>query len=168
MLYLIQGIMKFSEIFDVAIEGFKTMIFPLLIVISSYILIDVNDALGLTDYVISSVKPILSSSLLPVVVFVVLALVAFASGSFWGVYAVSLPIVLPLAIELGVHLPLAIGAVISAGGFGSHACFYADATVLSAKGSGCKSMDHALTQLPYVLISAGIASIMFILAGFII
>jgi Na+/H+ antiporter NhaC len=131
-------------------------------------LIDVNDALGLTNYVINSVKPILSPSLLPVVVFISLSSIAFAAGSFWGLYAVSLPIVLPLAVEMDVYLPLAIGAVISAGAFGSHACFYADATVLSAKGSGCTSMDHALTQLPYALISAGIASIMFLLAGFII
>ncbi len=166
VLYPLQRIITLAEIFDVAIEGFKSMIFPLAIVVSSFILKEVNDALRLTEYIIEIVTPILSPNLLPLVVFIVLASIAFATGSFWGLFAISLPIVIPLAIEMNVNLPLAIGAVISSGAFGSHACFYADATVLSAKGSGCKSIDHAITQLPYVLISAGIASVLFIIAGF--
>jgi Na+/H+ antiporter NhaC len=160
--------MRFAEIFDVAIDGFKSMIYPLAIVVSSFILKEINDELHLTEFVISSVKPILSPEWMPVTVFIVLAGIAFSTGSFWGLYAVALPIVLPLAVEMNVSLPLAIGAVISAGAFGSHACFYADATVLSAKGSGCKSSDHAITQLPYVLISAAVASVLFVITGYMI
>ena len=166
ILYGVQRMMRITEIFDVAIDGFKSMIYPLAIVVSSFILKEINDVLRLTEFVISSVKPILSPELMPVIVFIVLAGIAFSTGSFWGLYAVALPIVLPLAAEMNVNLPLAIGAVISAGAFGSHACFYADATVLSAKGSGCKSSDHAITQLPYVLISAAIASVLFIITGY--
>ena len=41
---------------------------------------------------------------------------------------------------MGVDPNLAIGAVISAGAFDSHACFYGDATVLSASTTGCNNM----------------------------
>ena len=54
-------------------------------------------------------------------------------------------------------LALAIGALISASAFGSHACFYSDATVLASLGSGCGVMEHALTQIPYAIIAALIA-----------
>ena len=97
--------------------------------------------------------------LLPAVVFLTMALISFATGSSWGIFAIAIPIVLPLADSLGVSSSLAIGALISASAFGSHACFYSDATVLAAQGSGCGVMEHALTQIPYALIAAILATI---------
>ena len=148
------SVMTFAQAIDGAFAGFKTMLYPLAIIVMSFVLKAVNEQLGLTEFVIQSVTPWLSRELLPAVVFVTLSLVTFSTGSFWGVYAVSLPIVIPLAESLGVHPWLAVGAVISAGAFGSHACFYGDASVLSASASGCNNMAHVLTQLPYALIAA--------------
>jgi Na+/H+ antiporter NhaC len=48
------------------------------------------------------------------------------------------------------------GATLSASTSGSHACYYSDATVLTAQATGCTPMQHALTQIPYALIAAGI------------
>ena len=94
-----------------------------------------------------------------------LSLITFTSASFWGVYAISLPIVIPLAQAMGAPLDVMIGAVVSAGAFGSHACFYGDTTILSAKASGCDPMQHAFTQFPYALIAAGIAVVGYVLVG---
>ncbi|MBR2615942.1 MAG: hypothetical protein IKC69_04625, partial [Clostridia bacterium] len=41
---------------------------------------------------------------------------------------IALPIIIPLAMNIGVSMPLVVGACISAGVFGSHICFYSDAT----------------------------------------
>ena len=79
--------------------------------------------------------------------------------------AVATPIILPLAINMDAHIPLVVGAMISASAFGSHACFYGDSTVLSAHGSGCSAMEHALTQLPYALLCAAIASVGYFLVA---
>lgn len=133
--------MSLNDEFDTIFEGFKTMVFPLGIVVVSFVLKEVNDGLGLTSYVIETVKPPMSTSMLPVVTFLSLSVITFATGSFWGVYAVSFPIVIPLALALDANLALAIGAVISSKAFGSHSCFYGDSTVLSAAGSGCKPFD---------------------------
>ena len=46
-------------------------------------------------------------------------------------------------------MTLVIGATLSASTFGSHACFYSDATVLTAQATGYTPMQHALTQIPY-------------------
>lgn len=167
VLFGAQKLMSYHELFDTVIDGFKTMIAPLAIVVASFMLKEVNDGLGLTNYIIETVKPLMGPALLPAVAFVSLSLITFATGSFWGVYAVALPIVVPLAQTIGVPMPLALGAVISAGAFGSHACFYGDATVLSATGCGCSPMDHALTQLPYALLSAALTTVFFVIAGLI-
>lgn len=160
-----QGLLGLADIFNTIIDGFKSMLFPLGTVFAGFTFKDVNDQLGLTTYVIDTVGPLMTPLLLPAVTFVTMAAVAFATGSFWGVFAIAMPIIMPLAIATGVDLPLTIGAVISASVFGSHACFFGDSTVLSAHGSGCGVMDHALTQLPYVLLAAAVACIAFVLVA---
>ena len=150
---------------DGAFLGMEKMVYPLGIVLVSFVLRDVNAALGLTEFVIGSVQPIASAWMLPALVFVTLSGVAFATGSFWGAYTVSMPVVVGLAAELGAPLPLTLGALVSAGAFGSHACFYGDATVLAARSAGCSIVEHVRTQLPYALIGAAAALAGFVLLG---
>ena len=124
--------------------------------------IEANDRLGLTPYVIDAVSPIMTAQLLPVVVFITVSLLSFTTGSNWGVIAITMPIAFPLAQTFEVSIPLVMGALFSASGFGSHACFYSDSTVLSAQGAGCRTHEHATTQLPYALLGAAVAAILFV------
>jgi len=163
--FLFDKVLTFTQAMDSIFDGFKTMIYALAIIIMSFVLKDVNDQLGLTQYIIEMVSPWMSRALLPAIAFVALAGITFATGSFWGVYAISLPIIIPLAQELDVNIWLAIGAVISAGAFGSHACFYGDATVLSASATGCNNMAHVMTQLPYALLAGVISVIVYLVLG---
>lgn len=143
---------------DTAMAGVLTMIVPLATVFGGFLLKEVNDGLGLTVYLIQTVEPLMTPGLLPAVTFLTMSLVAFATASFWGIFAVAVPIVLPLANAVGAEMPLVIGALISASAFGSHACFYGDSTVLASRGAGCGVVEHALTQLPYALAAAGLAT----------
>jgi tetracycline resistance efflux pump len=162
----LQRLVSVKELSETLFDGFQTMVYPLAIVVMSFVLRNVNDDLGLTQYVIEVVRPVMSGALLPVVAFLSLSLVTFATGSFWGVYAVSFPIIIPLAQSMDVNMSLTLGAVVSAGAFGSHACFYGDATVLSASSSECNIVAHAVTQLPYALVAAGISAGLYLLLGY--
>lgn len=164
--YVAKKIISFETAMENVFGGIKTMIYPLAIIIFSFVLKDVNEQMGLAEYIVESVSPWMTKEILPVIAFVSLALVTFATGSFWGVYAISFPIIVPLAQSFGVDISLAMGAVISAGAFGSHACFYGDATVLSSSASGCNNMAHVLTQLPYTLIAGFISIIIFLILGY--
>ena len=159
LLYGLQRLMAWGELFEAVLEGIKFMVPALTIVVVAFMFKEVNDQLGLPIYVIESVTPYLTATLLPLVVFFTMAIISFATGSSWGIFAIAIPIVMPLAESMGVPAPLAIGALLSASAFGSHACFYSDATVLAAQGSGCGVMEHALTQIPYALLAAGLAAI---------
>lgn len=165
VLYGLQGTLKVGQMFDFAMEGLKGMVPAIAIIVASFMLKEVNDILGLTDFVIETVSPYLTAILLPPVAFLALSLIAFATGSFWGMYAIALPIILPLGMALGIDVPILVGVVVSAGAFGSHACFYGDSTVLSASSSDVATMDHALTQLPYVLIAAGVSALAYLALG---
>jgi len=156
-------LLDMEDAFNTVIDGFKTMIEPLAVLVAAFTLKDVNDALGLAEWVVQTIQPWLTPELLPVAIFLTMGLVSFATGSNWGVFVIILPIVTALGQNLGADMTLVIGATLSASTFGSHACFYSDATVLTAQATGTTSMQHALTQIPYALIAAAIAA-----AGYIV
>ena len=76
------------------------------------------------------------------------------------------PIVFPLGAAIGANPLLIMAAVISGGAFGSHACFYTDATLLSSQSAGIDNMEHAVSQLPYVAIASVLSVIGFVVCGF--
>ena len=166
VLYFWQSLLNFGQLVDSMLDGFKVMLHPIAVVCAGFMLKDVNDQLGMTPYIIDSLTPYLSKELLPALVFAAMAAVVFATGSSWGVFVVSLPIVIPMALALDMSMPLTVGALLSASAFGSHACFFSDSTVLSAQGSGCTPMQHALTQIPYALIGAAFTFVTLIFMGF--
>ncbi|MEH6589842.1 MAG: Na+/H+ antiporter NhaC family protein [Halioglobus sp.] len=161
--YFAKGVLKPTEMFDTLLDGLKVMVPVLTILVSVFIFIEANNAIGLTEYVIRTVAPYMSAQTLPVLVFVSMAFISFTTGSNWGVFAIAIPVVFPLAQEVGVSIPLMAGALFSASGFGSQACFYSDSTVLTAQGAGCSPYEHAVTQLPYALMAAGISAVGFVL-----
>lgn len=161
-----QKLIRLDDMMKQMFDGFQTMLPAIGIVIAAFMFKAMSDMLGMPQYVIQSLMPFMSPALLPAIIFVAMAILAFATGSSWGVFAVTIPIVMPLAHSIDANIPLVIGALLSASSFGSQACFYSDSTVLAAQGSGCDLMGHALTQLPYALIAAFMALISFLVLGF--
>jgi len=160
--YAVVRVMPLGELFDTCIDGVRSMVPVLAMLLTLFVFVEANDRLGLTPYVIEAVSPFMTPQLLPVVVFITVSLLSFTTGSNWGVIAITMPIAFPLAQTFEVSIPLVMGALFSASGFGSHACFYSDSTVLSAQGAGCRTHEHAITQLPYALLGATVAAILFI------
>ena len=163
--YSVLRVMPMTTLLDTCVDGVKSMLPVLAMLLALFVFVEANQAIGLTDYVIARIEPYLSAALLPVLMFIVILLVACTTGSNWGVIAIAMPVAFPLAEAFDVPMPLMIGALLSASCLGSHACFYSDSTILSAQGAGCKTHDHAITQLPYALIGAAGAATLFIVAG---
>ncbi|MFG6178007.1 Na+/H+ antiporter NhaC family protein [Halomonas sp. THAF12] len=166
VLYLVQRLATFASLMDGIMDGFRTMMLPLAIVAVGFVLREVNDQLGMTQFMIDALAPYLTPALLPALVFVSMAVVVFATGSSWGVFVISIPIVVPMAQHMDAPMPLVVGALLSASSFGSHACFFSDSSVLSSQGSGCLPMQHGLTQFPYALLGALVTAAGFLALGY--
>lgn len=167
VLYLSQNIMSAMEFSDVALQGLKNMIFPLLLMVLAFLFAAVNDQIGFTYYVITSTTSIMTPVLMPLIIFAVLAFTEFITGTNWGMYVIALPIVIPIAMQLDANVSLVVAAVLSAGVFGSHICFYSDATVLTSAACGCDNFRHAITQAPFGILAAIISALLFLVAGLI-
>jgi Na+/H+ antiporter NhaC len=166
LFFIGQKLVTAGEFADLSIRGMKNMLFPLVLVVLAFVFAEANEQIGFTTYVIESVAPIMSPVLMAAVVFVVLGITEFITGTNWGMYVVALPIVIPLSQQVGADPILVVAAVLSAGIFGSHICFYSDATILTSAATGCDNFEHAITQLPYGLVSAALAAVAFLVAGF--
>lgn len=149
------------DAFDTIIDGFKIMVEALAIIFAAYMLKDVNGQLGLTNYILELTQPYMTAKTLPFIIFGVMGLVAFATGSSWGMFVIALPVIAELTRATGADMALVIGATLSASTFGSHACLYSDATVLTAQSCGTTSMQHAVTQLPFALLAAALSLVGF-------
>ncbi|HNP24103.1 MAG TPA: Na+/H+ antiporter NhaC family protein [Panacibacter sp.] len=164
--YLIIRLGTFQQLSETMFSGFNSMIYALAILVMSYVLKDVNDKMGLTQYVLNAVSPHVSKEMLPVAVFASLSLIAATTGSSWGLYAVAIPIVVPLAQHIGSNEMVNCGAVISSGVFGANACMYSDATVLTAQSTEGNNLDNSMAQLPYALIAFGLSCICYLIFGY--
>jgi Na+/H+ antiporter NhaC len=167
VMLIAQKKLKIGEFADSIVGGFKDMAYVTILVMFAWVLQAFNDLLGLTPWVIESVQPILSPALLPMIAFIVVGALAFATGSFWGVAAISFPIILPLAASMNVNLFLTIGVIAGATAFGSHACFYSDAVTVTAAATGIRNIDYAKTALPLICVGAVISIIIYGVIGFV-
>ncbi len=166
--YVVAGVLTYEQVFEALWEGARGMVFTLAVLVMSYVLKAVGDQMGLTQYLVDVMRAHASREALPALIFLALGLVSFATGSSWGVYAVAVPIVVALIGSLGIHPWLSMGAVVSAGTLGSHACFYSDASVLSATSAECNNVEHGLTQLPYAGVAFGVAAVGYLVAGYLL
>jgi len=167
LLFLPRRLMSFSRYGELFIQGFSDMLPVLAILLASFLVKTACGEMDLSGYVISLVQPLLNGAVLPAVIFLLLAALTFITSSFWGIEVIALPIVVPLAVALGGNMLLTLGAVVSGGVFGSHACFYSDATVLSSATCEIDNLDHALSQAPYAIIGAVVATACFLVCGFV-
>lgn len=167
VLYLVQKKMTFGELMTACYDGVVSMSFVIILTVLAFAVQSVNIDLGLADYVISVTEPIMKGAFLPAVVFLVCGVYAYATGCFWDLAAIILPIVIPLAQAMGVDPILASAAVFSGAAFGSNTCLYGDGVIMCAQGCEIKSMDLMFATLPYATISAVISVVLYLICGFV-
>ena len=140
--------------------------FVFLLTILAFTVSGMNLELQLAEFVISVTLPVMKGAFLPVVVFLVCAAYSYATGCFWDLAVIVVPIVIPLANAMGVDPILAAAAIFSGTAFGSNTCLYGDGVIICSQGAEIKPLHLMLATLPYALIAAGISCIGFLIAGF--
>lgn len=168
VMYIPQKLMKPMEFFQNVMAGLEEMFGMLVVIILSYTLIDVNEQLGLVDFVVGVALKAVNPGLLPATIFVVIGLLSFASGSFWGLAAIAFPIVGPLSAALGVSPLLCSGALISAVCFGGHICLYSDTVILTSASTQVTNAEYLRTSGPLVMVPFVLSAVGFVALGFLI
>jgi len=165
--YIFKGYMKHKAYFVGFYEGISEMIPIVLILLLAFFIGDVIKELGTAQYIATQVKAAsIPFYLLPLLVFLIAGLTAFSTGTSWGTFSIMMPIALGLAGTFELNIALMIGAVVSGGIFGDHVSPISDTTIISSMATGCDHIEHVRTQMPYALIGAFLASLGYLLFGY--
>lgn len=181
--YVLRGLFTIKTASDSLIEGIKSMVPALIILTMAWTIGGIikyapeDGGLGLASYlsevVVGGGFPLW---LVPMIVFALSALIAFATGTSWGTFAIMIPIVMPIIVGLSQALAIdqmhminscvfAVSAVLGGAVFGDHASPISDTTILSSTGAGCPHLEHVRTQLPYAITVASCAFVGYLVGG---
>ena len=94
VLYATRRVLSFKDCMSCVPDGFKAMVPAILILALAWTLKAMTDSLGAADYVAGIVNGSAAAlkSFLPAIIFVIAALLAFATGTSWGTFGILIPI----------------------------------------------------------------------------
>ena len=167
MMFVVKKTLKFDDAMSCLIKGFEAMVPAVLILTLAWTLKSMTDSLGAAEYVSGVVASSAAGlqMLLPAIVFIVAACLAFATGTSWGTFGILIPIciaVFPVAAPLRI---ISISACMAGAVCGDHISPISDTTIMASAGAECKHVHHVSSQLPYALTVAGVSFLTFVVAG---
>ena len=151
LFYLIRRVLSFKACMECLPEGFKAMVPAILILTLAWTLKLTTDSLGAAGYVHGLLAGSAESfqSFLPAIIFVIAALLSFATGTSWGTFGILIPIV--VSVFYGTDhtmMVISISACMAGSVCGDHCSPISDTTIMASAGSGCVHVQHVSTQLP--------------------
>ena len=161
-LYNVDGVV--NEIF----RGMSSMLSVAAILLLGFTMGNMVKSLDTGNYLTSVFMGVLTPALLPFLTFLLCLLLSFATGTSMGTMAIMSVICFPMAINMGISVPLVGGALFGGSIFGDHCSPISDTTIMSCATSGCDIIDHIKTQAPYAAIFAGISAVLYVILGFIL
>jgi len=152
-----------------AVEGFKTMLPAVVILILAWALAATTEQLGTADFIIGLFGTGFHPALIPVFLFIMAFSISFATGSSWSTMAILYPLAIPLSWKLSLQygwspmdaqeiLLNSVATVLAASVLGDHCSPISDTTILSSLASDCNHLDHVKTQMPYAM-TVGVVSL---------
>lgn len=167
ILCVAQKLFSVDEVINEMFKGMGTMLPVAGILLFGFTMGNLVKDLDTGNYLTSVFTGVLSPALLPALSFLLCMLLSFATGTSMGTMAIMSVICLPMAISMGISIPLVAGAVFGGAIFGDHASPISDTTIMSCATTGCDIIDHVKTQMPYVLIFAAISLVLYVVLGFV-
>ena len=167
ILCVAQKLFSVDEVINEMFKGMGTMLPVAGILLFGFTMGNLVKDLDTGNYLTSVFMGVLSPALLPALSFLLCMLLSFATGTSMGTMAIMSVICLPMAISMGISIPLVAGAVFGGAIFGDHASPISDTTIMSCATTGCDIIDHVKTQMPYVLIFAAISLVLYGVLGFV-
>ena len=167
---VIKKIFTISEAIETWIDGMKPLLITGVILLLAWSLSSVIKDLGTAKYLVTLLSGSLPNFLLPSLIFVLAAIISFATGTAYGTMGILMPLAIPLAYSMNPDMSYVIvstSAVLTGAIFGDHCSPISDTTILSSMGAGCNHIAHVNTQMWYALFVASITIVFgYIPAGF--
>jgi len=170
LMAVLQRIMTIEEAMSEWVGGMKTIVITGVILLLAWSLGGVIGDLGTADYLVGVLKGAIPVFILPTLIFILGAIISFATGTSYGTMSILMPLTIPLAWAVNPEMGFVIvctSGVLTGAIFGDHCSPISDTTILSSMGTSCDHIAHVSTQMYYALYVAAITIVFgYIPAGF--
>lgn len=148
--------MPLRELVDGFQSGLQSVVGGAVILLLAVVIGDLSSRTGGGLFLVEVIGDGIPYWALPAALFVITLIIAFATGTSWGTFAVAFPLVMPLAWAVGqahgvsdpvFFLQICFITVINGSVFGDQCSPVSDTTILSSLATGCDLMDHVRTQI---------------------
>lgn len=158
-----RGKIKFTKLMEEMVEGFKSMFNAVLVLTMAWSIAAVTKDMHTAEFVSQLLLQwSLSPMWVPVLTFVLAALIGFSTGTSWGTMAILYPLILPASwllsqeqgLDVAAAMPLfynVVASVMAGAVMGDHCSPISDTTIMSSLASSCNHLQHVSTQMPYAL-----------------
>lgn len=166
-----EKILTIEEAISEWIGGMRTIVITGVILLLAWSLGSVIGDVGTASYLVSILSDTLPKFIVPSLIFILGALISFATGTAYGTMSILMPLAIPLAWtvssgDLNFTIVCTSG-VLTGAIFGDHCSPISDTTILSSMGTSCNHIDHVKTQIYYAIFIACFTIILgYIPAGF--
>jgi Na+/H+ antiporter NhaC len=169
--FWLRGAINFEKSMESVPAGFIQMIAPILILCFAWTLGTLTKS-GLGSGVF--VENLLADAeglknFLPLIVFLIACVIAFATGTSWGTTGILAPIavqVFPYEADPTLCV-IGLAAVCAGAVCGDHCSPISDTTIMASAGAHCFHLNHVSTQIPYALTVVAVSAVGFIMAPFV-
>ena len=160
------GTIKATDYPKAVWQGMLSMSGAITILILAWLISTVVSEMHTGDYLSTLVADSIHPGFLPVILFLLASVMAFATGTSWGTFGIMLPIAAAMAVKVDPTLIIPCMSAVMAGAVcGDHCSPISDTTILSSTGARCNHIDHVTSQLPYALTVAGAAAAGYLVLG---
>ncbi len=166
-----QHILTIEDAITEWIGGMKTIVITGVILLLAWSLGGVIGDIGTADYLVGVLGSTIPAWIVPALIFILGALISFATGTAYGTMSILMPLAIPLgwAVSTGDmnFTIVCTSGVLTGAIFGDHCSPISDTTILSSMGTSCNHIDHVQTQIYYAVFVALVAIFIgYIPAGF--
>ena len=135
------------------IGGMKTITITCVILLLAWSLGSVIGEVGTADYLVGVLGNSIPAFIVPSLIFILGAVISFATGTSYGTMSILMPLAIPLAWAISSgdmsFTIVATSGVLTGAIFGDHCSPISDTTILSSMGTSCNHIDHVTTQMYY-------------------
>ncbi len=176
---------SFKESMTSIVEGFKSMVPAILILVFAWTISAVMGAKGegldefgkvVQDGSLNAKAFVqlhisadsMALGVIPFVFFLLACFISFATGTSWGTFGTLIPIATAVMSASGSEglFYLTMSAVLAGAVYGDHVSPISDTTIMASSGAQCNHIDHVRTQLPYASLIAIVSAVTYLIAGF--
>ncbi|BET98362.1 Na+/H+ antiporter NhaC family protein [Xenorhabdus taiwanensis] len=163
--FLLRRVLTIETFFKELYIGYAGMIKISSVMVLAFLMGNVSADLNTGAYIAQMTSGIIPAGFSIGFIFLISSIMSLATGTSWGTFAIMIPIGVQLGISVGMPPEYMIGAAIAGSIFGDMTSPISSDAIVASMATDCDHIEHIRTQMPYALVTASFALVIYFYLG---